>query len=106
MNQLIKTIAEQTPITTLNMDYVAVYSNDRWVIKDKKGATVASSCDSDNITKFIAPFFWQDSQTYQVELNFTDGCTNSQCNWTCNGCTAKGRVLDITNNMVTILKYL
>ena len=106
MNQIVKNIAEQTPITTLNMDYVAVYSNDNWILKDKKGATIAFNFHSLYCPQFIAPDKWLKTEVYQVELKFTDGCTNSQCNWTCNGCTAKGRILDITNNMVTILKYL
>ena len=99
---------QKTPITTVGMRYKAEWNDviDYWFIMDiKKDIVIARSIVA-NLPLFIAPTEWLPSRTYLVELKTTDGCTNSQCNWTCNGCTAKGRILDITNNMVTILKYL
>ena len=100
--------SKQTPITTVGMEYKAGYDSFAhiWEIRNSKGLLVAWNLGARILPAFKIPSDWLTSRTYQVELKFTDGCTNSQCNWSCNGCTAKGGILDITNNMVTILKYL
>lgn len=99
---------QKTPITTLGMEYKAEYDSFMWCwsIQNKEGGVEAWEIKHLDCPSFTVPTDWLESRTYLVELKTTDGCTNSQCNWSCNGCTAKGRILDITNNMVTILKYL
>lgn len=105
MHQTIKKIApSEAPITTLNMDYVAVYWREKWIIKDKIGVTIAAS-NLPYFPSFTLPTDWLTTEVYQVELKMQEGCANSKCDWTCNGCTHKTTMLDTTNNFVTILKY-
>lgn len=114
MHQQIKPV-QKAPITTVNtnplersanLNYLAAFINNYWCIKTIKHEIIANNDPASALPSFEVPATW-DTRIFQlVELKMQEGCANSKCEWTCNGCTAKTTMVDTTNNLVTILKYI
>lgn len=98
---------ERLPINSIDMNYKAHFGKlNCWEIRQKhKGYLIAISIEGFMYPSFLIPDEWDTSKTYNIELEITDGCSNTQCDWSCNGCTSKVKIVDSTNNLVTILRY-
>ena len=98
------------PPLPINMIYKGYYiesvKGGYWVLVNRESDKLIARSVASSFPRFKVPEDWLTSRSYAVELQMVAGCSNSKCNWECNGCTSKATILDIKNHRVTILKYL